>query len=240
MQFASFFSKTKYPSISCIKRVITATTYKVFPPNPSCVRHWLRKQIYILRSRENNPLIASYSLDTMQGILVIDNNQSTYIRKPFQYFFNMLLFNIIFIQKNPNATWKFQGTSQIRRQSNTFYCQLNKYASSFHINHLAGYHQLPVIQQHIKWFSPLLMSLCFGPHPIITHPYQKHTNCFVKSTSTISPITTKFLHIYNKMSLNSLSSQTIITHPYPNHKTFFVKSTSIISPNTTKIPHIQQ
>ena len=74
--------KTKYPSISCIKRVITATTYKVSPPNPFCVRRWPRKQIYILPSRyENNPLIASYSLDTMQGIISIDNNQSTYIRK---------------------------------------------------------------------------------------------------------------------------------------------------------------
>ena len=30
---SSSFSITKYPSISCIKRVITATTYKVFPPS---------------------------------------------------------------------------------------------------------------------------------------------------------------------------------------------------------------
>ena len=60
--------------------VITATTYKVspFPPNLSCVRHLLRKQI---QNRENNPLIVSYSLDTMQGIISIDNNQSTYIQK---------------------------------------------------------------------------------------------------------------------------------------------------------------
>ena len=54
----------------------------------------------------------------MQGIISIDNNQSTYIRQqaiaghndePFQYFFNLLLFNIIFIQKIPNATRNFQG-----------------------------------------------------------------------------------------------------------------------------------
>ena len=64
-------------------------------------------------------LIATYSLDTMQGIISIDNNQSTYIRKqalaghnyePFiQYFFNLLLLNIIFIQKTCNATRNFQG-----------------------------------------------------------------------------------------------------------------------------------
>ena len=92
-----------------LKKLIAATTYKV-TPLPQ------RKQI---QSRGNNRLIVNYSLDTMQGIISIDNNQSTYIRKqalaghnyePFiQYFFNLLLLNIIFIQKTRNATKNFQG-----------------------------------------------------------------------------------------------------------------------------------
>ena len=60
----------------------------------------------------------------MQGIISIDNNQSTYIRKqalaghnyePFiQYFFNLLLLNIIFIQITAMLLETFKVDNSVR------------------------------------------------------------------------------------------------------------------------------
>ena len=65
---SSSFFQNKISFHLLYKKVITATTYKVFSPSSSCVRQWIRKQIYVLQSRENGPLIASYSIDTLQRI----------------------------------------------------------------------------------------------------------------------------------------------------------------------------
>ena len=46
----SFFSKQNILPL-VFKKAITTATYKIFFPNPSCVRQWLRKQIYVLHNR---------------------------------------------------------------------------------------------------------------------------------------------------------------------------------------------
>ena len=91
------------------------------------------------------------------------------------------------------------------------------------------------------------MSLCFGPHTIITHPYPRHKFCFIKSTSTISPITAKILYIQTQNESSLLmricfSPHTIITHHYQKHK---IPSLSPHQPShcrlfTTKIMYIQK
>ena len=87
---------------------------------------------------------------------------------------------------------------------------------------------LYIQQQSKSKFPPLLMSLCFDPYTIINHPYQKHKNCFVKSTPTISPVTSPNLCTYNnKMSLNSSSHDENILRP-PHHKHSFVSKNSTL------------
>ena len=128
-----FFSKTKYPSISCIKRVIWLQHTK-FPP---CM--------YITDLK-----VIQYIILATQKICFLFPHQPS--------------------RRLPPTSC----TSQIWRQSNTWYCQLNKYASSFHIHHLAGYHQLLVIQQHIK-------SIFSSPHELMLWPPQHHHSSLSKT-----------------------------------------------------------
>ena len=62
------------------------------------------------------------------------------------------------------------------------------------------------------------MRICFDLHTIITHSYPKHKIYFIKSTSSISPNTTKILHIQQYLSLFSSSPQeSMCRPPHPHH-----------------------
>ena len=65
-----------------------------------------------------------------------------------------------------------------------------------YIDHLAEYHQKScTYNSTMSLVSSSPHENMLRPHTIITHPYTKRKFCFIKSTSTISPITTKILYI---------------------------------------------
>ena len=104
-----FFSKQNILPL-VIKKVITVTSYTIFFLKPVLCRQRLRKQIYVLHHRENNPTITIYSLDTLQGIHIVCNNESSSIKKQTLSGHSYELFNT-------SSTF----TSRIWRRSTTFF-----------------------------------------------------------------------------------------------------------------------
>ena len=101
----------------------------------------------------------------------------------------------------------------------------------------------------IQWvlFPHLLTRICFCPHTLITHPYQKHTFFFIKSASNISLIIAKILYIQsiNESSLLKrlcFNPHTTITHPYQKHELCFINPHQPSHSRwfTTKIMYLQK
>mgnify|MGYP000161434434 CR=1 FL=1 len=125
-------------------------------------------------------------------------------------------FSLCAFSREPHFTFvTIKSTSMLLLSTSTILPVTNKF--------------LYIQQQSKSKFPPLLMSLCFAPYIIITRPFQKHKNCFVKSTSTILPITSPNFYTYNnKMSLNSSShDENMLRSPHHKHSSLTTKSTSL-------------